>query len=97
MRSFSLRVVLMLLLLLLIFLQYRLWFEPQGVIGLFRLKKQLTAEQTINERLKQRNMQLRVEVAHLQEGGDAMEAKAREELGMIRKDEIFYHENITEQ
>jgi len=90
------RIVPILLLILLVFLQVRLWFQPQGVVEMFRLKKQLGTEQALNEKLKQRNGQLREEVSHLQQGGDAMESKARQELGMIRKDEIFYHENIAE-
>ena len=63
---------------------------------MFRLKKQLMTEQAVNDRLKQRNGGLREEVSHLQQGGEAIESRARAELGMIRKDEIFYHENIAE-
>ena len=89
------RILTGLLLLLLVFLQYRLWFEPQGVVRLFHLKRALVKMLAMNEQAKQRNMDLREEVSHLQQGGMAMEARAREELGMIQKGEIFYHENTA--
>src|SRR5689334_22998147 len=89
------RILTGLLLVLLVFLQYRLWFEPQGVVRMFRLKRELTKAEALNESLRQRNAGLREEVSQLQQGGDAMESRAREDLGMIRKGETFYHENTA--
>jgi cell division protein FtsB len=78
------------LLILLIFLQYRLWFEADGIFDMLHLRKQLTHEQLQNEKLKKRNQTLLLQVQHLQQNQDAIESRARQELGMIKKDETFY-------
>jgi cell division protein FtsB len=78
------------LLFLLIFLQYRLWFESGGILDMLHLKKQLAAEQLRNDKLKKRNQLLLLQVKHLQKNQDAVELRARQELGMIKKDETFY-------
>lgn len=78
------------LLVLLLFLQYRLWFEAGGVFDLFHLKKQLVLEQQFNEKLKKRNQAVLIQVQHLQENQEAIEARARQELGMIKQGETFY-------
>lgn len=71
-------------------MQYRLWFQSDGVIDMFRLKKRLAVEQMENEKLKQRNQQILLQVQHLQKNDDAVELRARQELGMIKKGEKFY-------
>lgn len=74
----------------LVFLQYRLWFEAGGIRDLMRLKTSL-AQQTIeNEKLKKRNEELLFQVQRLQNGNDAAESRARNELGMVKKGETFY-------
>src|SRR5579872_280654 len=82
--------LLVLLLGILVVLQYRLWFESNGIIEMFQLKKQLTVEQLQNEKLKKRNQQVLTQVQYLQKNQDAVELRARQELGMIKKDEKFY-------
>lgn len=72
------------------FLQYRLWLEPGGIIEMVQLKKQLAIEQLQNEKLKKRNQLVMMQVQHLQKNQDAVEMRARQELGMIKKDETFY-------
>ena len=79
-----------LLVLLLVFLQYRLWLEPGGIIDMVRLKKTLAVETAKNDQLKKRNQALLQEVQHLQKNNDAIESRARHELGMIKKGETFY-------
>ena len=78
------------LVLLLVFLQYRLWFEPGGFIDMMHLKKQLALETQQNDQLKKRNQALLQQVQHLQNNNDAIESRARHELGMIKKGETFY-------
>lgn len=73
-----------------IFLQYRLWIEPGGVSDMFHLKKQLSDEMQVNDKLKKQNDKLLSEVQRLQKNEDAVEARARHELGMIKKGETFY-------
>ena len=79
-----------LLLILLLFLQYRLWFEAGGVLDMLRLKKQLSQETQENAELKKRNDVLKHQVLYLQKNQSAIESRARQELGMIKKDETFY-------
>jgi cell division protein FtsB len=71
-------------------LQYRLWIADGGVIDSRRLQQQVDQQAADNTQLQQRNAVLEAEVADLRNGGAAIEAHARSELGMIRKDETFY-------
>ena len=79
------------LVLLLIFFQYKLWFETGGLRDVLHLKKQLALHIKENDKLKQRNESLRQQVGYLQANENAVETRARQELGMIKKDETFYH------
>lgn len=79
-----------LLLGILLVLQYRLWLEPGGIVEMVRLKKQLATEQLENEKLKKRNQMILLQVQQLQKNQDAVELRARQELGMIKKGETFY-------
>lgn len=79
------------LILLLGVLQYRLWFQSDGVFDMLRLKKQLSIQAQNNEQLKKRNELLLLQVQKLQNNNnDAIESRARHELGMIKKNETFY-------
>ena len=78
------------LLVLLVLLQYRLWVADGGFADVLRLHRDV-AEQTVeNTRLRERNEALDAEVKDLKQGLEAIEERAREELGMIKQDEIFY-------
>jgi cell division protein FtsB len=79
-----------LLALLLGFLQYRLWFETGGIFDMLRLKKEVSLQQQENDKLKKRNDTLLQQVQHIQKNKDAVESRARRELGMIKKGETFY-------
>jgi len=74
----------------LFFLQYRLWFESDGIRDMRQLKKTLAKQSEENEKLKKLNEDLLFQVQRLQNGKDAAESRARNELGMIKKDETFY-------
>ena len=80
----------LLLVLLLIFLQYRLWFEPLGIRDRVQLKKEVALQQVENDKLKKRNELLLLQVKHLHKDKDAVESRARRELGMIKRGEVFY-------
>jgi cell division protein FtsB len=73
-----------------LFLQYRLWFEPGGVRDFLQLKQTLAKQTQVNERLKKGNDELLFQVQRLQHSNDSIESRARNELGMIKKDETFY-------
>jgi cell division protein FtsB len=78
-----------LLLVLLIAVQYPLWFGKGGWLKVIELKRSLAAERQSNDQLRARNAALDAEVRDLKTGHQAIEERARSELGMIKKDEIF--------
>ncbi|MBX6420990.1 MAG: cell division protein FtsB [Sinobacteraceae bacterium] len=78
------------LLLLLAGLQYRLWLADGGLLDNRRLEQSVQRQEDENAELQRRNSRLEAEVADLRQGGAAIEAHARTELGMIRKGETFY-------
>ncbi|MDZ4728785.1 MAG: cell division protein FtsB [Xanthomonadales bacterium] len=84
------RSLLLVLVILLAMLQYKLWLGEGGFTDVKRLE--LKAEQQVQENalLQQRNQELEAEVADLREGIEAIEERARSELGMIQQEEEFY-------
>lgn len=82
--------LLLALLALLAFLQYRLWFASGGQPDVDALQSQVQAQSHANEGLRQRNAALAAEVKDLKSGEAAIEERARGELGMIRPGETFY-------
>lgn len=71
-------------------LQLSLWFGEGGILDVHRLKKAVAAQQAENLKLRQRNQVLEAEVNDLKTGREAIEERARLDLGMIRDDETFY-------
>ena len=71
-------------------LQYRLWLSDNGVRELGRLQAAVAAQRAENAHLEERNRQLAAEVRDLKNGMDALEERARSELGMIAGNETFY-------
>ncbi len=84
------KVLATILLLLLLLLQYRLWFGDGGLLTLWQLSDQVAQQQKENEQLRERNRSLEAEVVDLKQGLQAIEERARSELGMIKDDETFY-------
>lgn len=87
-----LRIVLVVLVLLLGWLQYRLWFGTGGAGEVAQLEGQVAQQAHQNDGLRERNAALAAEVADLKSptGEAAVEERARSELGMIRPGETFY-------
>ena len=75
---------------ILVALQYPLWIGKGGWTRVWDLDRQLVAQRETNGRLKARNDALDAEVRDLKQGQEAIEERARMELGMIRRDEVFY-------
>ncbi len=71
-------------------LQYRVWFSEDGVRQVARLRQAVAAQSAENEHLAERNRQLAAEVRDLKTGLDALEERARSDLGMIAHNETFY-------
>ncbi len=93
----GLRIVLVLLLALLGWLQYRLWFGGGGEREVAQLKAQAARQRHDNTGLQQRNDALAAEVEDLKSGEAAVEERARNELGMIKPGETFYRVIEPEQ
>jgi cell division protein FtsB len=73
-----------------ILLQYRVWFSEDGVRQVARLRQAVAAQRAENSQLGERNRQLAAEVRDLKTGLDALEERARSDLGMIARNETFY-------
>jgi cell division protein FtsB len=78
------------LLILLVLLQYRLWFGDGSVREVARLQAEISAQEQQNSRLRERNRTLAAEVQDLKKGTTAIEERARTDLGMVGKSETFY-------
>jgi cell division protein FtsB len=85
-----LRWVTLILLALLLALGVKLWAGEWGFREIARLQAQIAEQKAENAKLKQRNDQLAADVEDLRKGKDAIEERARTELGLIKPDEIFY-------
>ena len=85
-----LRILALLLVALLAWLQYRLWFGEGGASATADLQAQVDQQAAENRGLEQRNAQLSAEVDNLKSGEAAVEERARSELGMIKPGETFY-------
>ncbi|MBV1877738.1 MAG: septum formation initiator family protein [Pseudomonadales bacterium] len=80
----------LLLVLMLLGLQHRLWFGEGSYSDLQRLSQKVAQAQVSNVVREQRNRVLRIEVRDLKSGDAAMEEKARSELGLIKPGETFF-------
>src|SRR5512139_1958657 len=75
---------------LLVLIQWPLWFGKGGWLRVSELERQLAAQKTVNAGLTERNAQVAAEVASLREGRGAIEERARHDLNMVREGEIFF-------
>ena len=76
--------------LLIVLLQYPLWFGKGGWLNIISLQKQIDQQVKINEKIKSENDVLMAVVQDLKHGSDVIEAKAQYDLGLIKKNEIFF-------
>ena len=84
------KVLIAILILLLLVLQYKLWFGDGNMRELWQLEETIKVQNVENQKLRDRNMALEAEVKDLKQGLEAIEERARNELGMIKKDETFF-------
>ena len=84
------RVLGIVLALLILALQYPLWLGKGGWLRVRELNAQVEAQKEVNAGLESRNAALDADVRDLKQGTEAIEERARSELGMIRQDEIFF-------
>lgn len=75
---------------LFLLLQYVFWFGHGSVLSAWRLQTKISAQQSKNRSLQQRNQAVEADIIDLKKGDKALEEHARSELGMVKKDETFY-------
>lgn len=78
------------LLVLIALLQYRLWLGEGGLRELAQIHARADALEAENQPMRARNQRLAAEVVDLKTGLDAIEERARSDIGMVREDEQFY-------
>ena len=71
-------------------LQYPMWLGKGGWLQVRELGREVEAQRAANATLKARNDALDAEVRDLKTGSEAIEERARSELGMVRSDEVFF-------
>lgn len=75
---------------LFVLLQFKLWFGTGSMKDVWRLENAIAKQTAENAHLKERNQALIAEVDDLKQGLEAIEERARSDLGMIKKNETFY-------
>lgn len=78
------------LILVLVYLQFRLWAGDGSFAEVVRLQKQIEQQETEILNLRERNRLLALEVHELKTGTESVEERARNEMGMIKEGETFY-------
>ena len=71
-------------------LQYQLWFGVSSLPKSLKLRDHTSIQQASNDKLNDRNQVLREEIIDLRSGTEALEERARNELGMVKKGETFF-------
>ncbi len=84
------RAVTLILVVLLLLLQYPLWLGKGGWLKVWDMNRQVESQQLANQQTRARNALLDAEVRDLKQGTEAVEERVRSELGMIRRDEVFF-------
>src|SRR5687768_5130347 len=73
-----------------VLIQYPLWLGKGSWLRVWEVDQQIRAQHATNQRLQVRNTALDAEVRDLKQGLEAIEERARSELGMVKQDEIFF-------
>jgi cell division protein FtsB len=84
------RITLAILLVLLVWLQYRLWLGDGGIPDVLKLQTEVEIVRAETEKLHERNQALEAEVHDLKQGLEAIEERARSDMGMIRDGEAYF-------
>lgn len=85
------KAIIILMSVLLLLMQYKLWFGDGSVRQVVDLRQRIEEQHGKNEKIRQRNTVLAAEVTDLKTNLEAIEARARSELGMVKKGETFIH------
>lgn len=82
--------LMLVLIILFSYLQYRLWIGDGSLAHAHRLEGEIKLQQAEIDRLRERNRIIDVEVEELKTGLDTIEERARNDIGLIKKDETFF-------
>ena len=86
----AMKPVILILLALFGLLQYELWFSAGGLQAIWQLKQQVSQQQATNLQSKLTNQALLADIRDLKSGNEAIQERARNNLGMIQQGETFY-------
>ncbi|MBS4096662.1 MAG: cell division protein FtsB [Sulfuricella sp.] len=75
---------------LIVALQYPLWLSKGSWLRVWEVDRELAKQKEVSQKLKARNASLDADVRDLKQGYEAIEERARSELGMVKRDEIFF-------
>ena len=70
-------------------MQYPLWFGKGGLLRVHEMERQVGAQRELNQKLEARNASQEAEVRNLKSGYEAIEERARYELGLVKDGEVF--------
>ena len=84
------KILLTILFVLILLLQWKMWFGEGGYRDVQRLAARVEEQSKENEMLARRNRELQAEVEDLRQGLEAIEERARSELGMVKEGEQYY-------
>ncbi len=84
------KIIALVLLILFIWLQYKIWLQDGGIPEVIQLQEEVVQVKTEVKELQERNSSLDAEVKDLKKGMDAIEERARSEMGMIKEGEVYY-------
>lgn len=84
------RVFIALLILLTLYMQYALWFQRGGRDDVETLRQSVLEQRAEIQQLRERNQALAAEVLDLKQGLEAIEERARSDMGMVKENEIFF-------
>ncbi len=84
------RWVTLILAVLILLLQYPLWFGKGGWFRVWELSHEVDEQKHANQQAQMRNAVMDAEVRDLKQGSDAIEERARNDLGMIKRGEVFF-------
>ena len=85
-----LRTIIFCLIALVAALQYALWFGKSNVVDLIHLRHSVNELEQENLALRERNNRLHADVNEIKNRVEAIEARAREQLGLIKPGETYY-------
>ena len=89
-KRLKMRSIILIFITLFFVLQYQLWFTAGGILSVYHLHKNINHQMAENKKLIERNTVLTADIFDLKYGNQAIEERARNDLGMIKKGEVFY-------